>query len=48
KVAKVIEAAAEEFGAPVALAGFVRFALGEGIEREEKDFAREVAERRGG
>ena len=48
KVAKVIEAAAEEFGAPVAIAGFVRFALGEGIEREEKDFAREVAERRGG
>jgi elongation factor Ts len=48
KVAKVIEAAAEEFGAPVAIAGFVRFALGEGIQREEKDFAREVAERRGG
>ena len=30
-------------GAPVALKGFVRFALGEGIEKEESDFAAEVA-----
>ena len=44
KVAKVIAAAADDTGAPVVLAGFVRFALGEGIEREEKDFAAEVAE----
>ena len=47
KVAKVISAAAEDVGAPVAIAGFVRFALGEGIEREEKDFAAEVAEQLG-
>ena len=47
KVAKVIEATAEDVGAPVAIAGFVRFALGEGIEREEKDFAAEVAEQLG-
>ncbi|TAN50356.1 MAG: elongation factor Ts, partial [Rhodospirillales bacterium] len=31
-------------GTPVKLTGFVRYALGEGIEREEKDFAAEVAE----
>lgn len=43
KVSKVVEAAAKEIGAPVALAGFVRFTLGEGIERREDDFADEVA-----
>jgi elongation factor Ts len=47
RVAKVLEAAAEDVGAPVAIAGFVRFALGEGIEREEKEFAAEVAEQLG-
>ena len=30
-------------GAPVKLAGYVRFVLGEGIERKESDFAAEVA-----
>lgn len=48
KVSKVVEAAAKDIGAPVKLIGFVRFALGEGIEREEKDFASEVAEAVGG
>ena len=43
KVAKVVEAAAEAAGTPIAVAGFVRFALGEGVERQEKDFAAEVA-----
>ena len=43
KVAKVIDAAAKEIGAPVTLKGFVRFALGEGVERREDDFADEVA-----
>ena len=43
KVSKAIEAAAKDVGAPVRLAGFVRFVLGEGIEREESDFAAEVA-----
>lgn len=44
KVSKVVEDAAKEIGSPVKLTGFVRFALGEGIEREEKDFAAEVAQ----
>jgi elongation factor Ts len=43
KVSQVVERAAKDVGAPVKLAGFVRFALGEGIEKEEKDFAAEVA-----
>jgi elongation factor Ts len=30
-------------GAPIKIAGFVRYALGEGIERNESDFAAEVA-----
>lgn len=43
RVKAVVEAAAKSIGAPVKLAGFVRMALGEGIERERKDFAAEVA-----
>ena len=43
KIAKVLEQAAEDVGADVSLTGFVRFALGEGIQREEEDFAAEVA-----
>jgi elongation factor Ts len=43
KISKVLETLGKEIGAPVKLAGFVRFALGEGIEKEEKDFAAEVA-----
>ena len=43
KIAKVVENAAKDVGAPVAIKGFVRFALGEGIERKEEDFAAEVA-----
>lgn len=43
KITKVVENAAKAIGAPVALTGFVRFALGEGIEKENKDFAAEVA-----
>jgi len=42
RVGKVIEAAAKEAGAPIRVAGFVRFALGEGIERLPSDFAAEV------
>jgi elongation factor Ts len=33
----------KEIGAPARIAAFVRFALGEGIEKEETDFAAEVA-----
>lgn len=43
RVKQVIEKAGKEFGAPVKIAGFVRMALGEGIQKEEKDFAAEVA-----
>ncbi|WP_114391780.1 translation elongation factor Ts [Oleisolibacter albus] len=43
KVRKVIENAAKAVGAPVKLTGFVRFVLGEGIEKEASDFAAEVA-----
>jgi elongation factor Ts len=48
RVSKVVEGAAKEVGAPVKIAGFVRFQLGEGIEKEESDFAAEVAATAGG
>jgi elongation factor Ts len=41
-VAKVLERAAKDFRASVRLAGFVRFAVGEGIEKTTTDFAAEV------
>jgi elongation factor Ts len=47
KISKAVEAAGKDAGAPVEVMGFVRFALGEGIEREESDFASEVAEMTG-
>jgi elongation factor Ts len=43
RIAKLVERIGKEVGAPVALKGFVRFALGEGIEKKESDFAAEVA-----
>ena len=43
RVKAVLEALAGELGVPVAVTGFVRYQLGEGIERESKDFAAEVA-----
>jgi elongation factor Ts len=43
KIAKVVENAAKKAGSPITLAGFARFVLGEGVEKEEKDFAAEVA-----
>ncbi len=43
RIAKVVEAAAKELGTPVKITGFARFALGEGIEKEQADFAAEVA-----
>ena len=42
-VEKAVKAAEAGVGAPITVAGFVRFALGEGIEKEESDFAAEVA-----
>lgn len=47
KISDVVEQAAKEFGAPVKLTGFVKFTLGEGIEKEESDFAAEVAAQAG-
>ena len=42
-VGKAIEELAKELGTEVKCTGFVRMALGEGVEREESDFAAEVA-----
>ena len=42
-VAKALAAAEKEAGAPIKVTGFYRFALGEGIDRPEGDFAAEVA-----
>ncbi|MFG1465703.1 translation elongation factor Ts [Xanthobacter sp. DSM 24535] len=42
-VSQVLKEAEGSVGAPVKLTGFVRYALGEGIEKEESDFAAEVA-----
>ncbi len=44
KVKTVIENAAKEAGTPITFKGFIRYELGDGIEKEEKDFAAEVAE----
>ena len=41
-VAKVLENAKKDIGAPVTIAGFVRFAVGEGIDKPITDFAAEV------
>ena len=43
KVRKVVETVAKEIGAPIKVVGFTRFVLGEGIEKEQSDFAAEVA-----
>ena len=42
-VAKALEAAEKDAGAPIKVTGFHRFALGEGIDRPDSDFAAEVA-----
>jgi elongation factor Ts len=42
-VQDVIASAAKEAGSPIALKQYVRFQLGEGIEKKESDFAAEVA-----
>ncbi|GEO81760.1 translation elongation factor Ts [Pararhodospirillum oryzae] len=43
RIAKVLENAGKTLGSPVTLKGFVRYQLGEGIEKEVSDFAAEVA-----
>jgi elongation factor Ts len=42
QISKVVEKAAKELGAPIEIEGYVRFQVGEGIERVESDFADEV------
>jgi elongation factor Ts len=42
-VAQAVKEAESKVGAPVKITGFVRYALGEGIERPDSDFAAEVA-----
>ena len=42
-VGQALKEAEAKVGAPVKLTGFVRYALGEGIEKTESDFAAEVA-----
>ena len=42
-VEQAVKAAEQAAGAPIKVIGFVRLALGEGIEKEESDFAAEVA-----
>jgi elongation factor Ts len=43
KVAVVLKDAEKDVGAPISIEGFVRYALGEGIQKDETDFAAEVA-----
>jgi elongation factor Ts len=47
QVQEVIKAAEADAGAPITLTGYVRFGLGEGIEKAEDDFAAEVAKAAG-
>jgi len=42
-VAQAIKEAETRIGSPIRVSGFVRYALGEGIDRPEADFAAEVA-----
>jgi elongation factor Ts len=43
RIADVVAAAAKDAGGSIVLKDYVRFQLGEGIEKKESDFAAEVA-----
>jgi elongation factor Ts len=43
RVSKVVAEAEKAIGAPIKVAGFARYALGEGIQKAQSDFAAEVA-----
>lgn len=43
KVSETVKQAEKEIGAPIKVTGYVRFGLGEGVEKQETDFAAEVA-----
>jgi elongation factor Ts len=47
KIADAVAAAANKAGKPIAVSGFVRYALGEGIDKGESDFAAEVKQAAG-
>ena len=47
QIAKLVEKAGKDLGAPVSIDGFVRFQVGEGIEKADADFADEVAQMAG-
>ena len=47
RVREAVEAAAQAAGAPIEVAGFLRFELGEGVEKRQTDFAAEVAAQTG-
>jgi elongation factor Ts len=42
-VAQATKEAEAQAGAPIKISGFLRYALGEGVEKQEQDFAAEVA-----
>ncbi len=42
-VAQAVKEGEGKLGQPIAIKGFVRYALGEGVEKQEQDFAAEVA-----
>jgi elongation factor Ts len=46
-VAQAVKEAEGKVGGPIKITGFVRYALGEGIEKQESDFAAEVAAQAG-
>ena len=46
-VAQAVSTAAEEFGGTAEITAFIRFEVGEGIEKKEEDFAAEVAAQMG-
>lgn len=43
RVKDVVASVAQEIGSPISVKGFVKFVLGEGIEKQSVDFAAEVA-----
>jgi elongation factor Ts len=47
RVSKVVEAAAKQAGSPIRVAGFVRLALGEGVDKPPSDFAADVGALKG-
>ncbi|MBW8882349.1 MAG: elongation factor Ts, partial [Asticcacaulis sp.] len=47
-IEQLVADTAKQLGTPVAVTGFTRLALGEGVEKKQDDFAAEVAAMTGG